>query len=128
MRYLRTLITWVLFLGVFSHTAFADVCFCGEACQQCLRANPEIKVNLPFHMQCSDIPCKNCKLEQFRKVMEVNSAKKALRITRIANVIIINRPPGHSSTHPILSNRDSFQTAGAIPLSPIYLLNRSVLL
>ena len=128
MGYLKTLITWALFLGVFSNTAFANVCLCGEACQQGLRANPKIKASLPFHMQCSDVPCKNCKLEQFRKVMEVNSAKKALRITLIANVFIIDKPLGHSSTHQILSNLDSFQTAGPIPSSPIYLLNLSVLL
>jgi len=127
MEYLKALIVWALVLGVFANTALAEVCFCGEACLHGLRPNPEIKVNLPFHMQCSNVPCKSCKLEQFQKLKEVNSAKETLRVKLIDNVFIVNIPLVDSLTYHTLNHLDSFYTTGTIPSSPIYLLNRSIL-
>ena len=130
MEYRKTfkiLVALFLVLGVFANSALAEACFCGEACLHGLQPDGKIKVYLPFHMRCSGIPCESCELEKGQTLKAANSINQSLNVKLLDNAFILPTLLDYPPTYHILKNFDSFYARGAIPSSPIYLQNLSIL-
>jgi len=128
MRYRKApniLIALLLVLGVSTNSALSEVCFCGEACLHCLQLDS--KANYPFHMRCSDIPCKSCELERGQTLKTVNSANQTYSAKLLDNALFLFTILDSHSTSHALVNVESSYSLRAIPSSPIYLQNRSIL-
>jgi len=123
----NTLIVLLLILGVFTNSALSEACFCGEACLHWLQPNAKIEVNFPFHMRCSEIPCKSCELEKGQTLKAVNSVNQTLNVKILDNAFILSTLLDYHPTYHALENFESFYTRRAIPSSPIYLQNLSIL-
>jgi hypothetical protein len=123
----NTLIALLLILGVFTNSALSEACFCGETCLHCLQPNAKIKVNSPFHMRCSDIPCKSCELERGQALKAANSVNQTFSAKLLDNALFLFTLLDSPSTSHALVNFESCYTLRAISSSPIYLQNLSIL-
>jgi hypothetical protein len=121
------LISLLLLLGVFTNSALAEVCFCGQACVHGLQPTTKIKANFLFHMRCSGTSCKSCQLEKGQTVKAANSRHQPLNVKILDNAFIVSPLLDYPSTHHILKNFCSFYDRGAIASPPIYLQNLSIL-
>jgi len=121
----NTLIVLLLILGVFTNSALSEACFCGEACLHYLQ--PDAKTNSPIHMRCSNIPCKSCDLEKGQTLKAANSINQTFNVKLLDNAFILSTLLDCPPTYHILEFFDSFYTRGAIPSSPVYLQNLSIL-
>ena len=115
-----------LVLGVFANSALAEACFCGQACFHGLQPKAKIKVNFLFHMRCSGTLCKSCDLEKGQELKAANSATRTLNV-KILDTAILSTLFDYPSTYHILKDFDTFCARRAIPSSPIYLQNLSIL-
>lgn len=121
-----TLIALLLILGVLTNSALSGACFCGEACLHYLQ--PDAKATSPIHMRCSGIPCKSCEMERGQTFKAASSVNQTFSAKFLDNELfllftLLNSP----STSHALVNFESSYPLRAIPSSPIYLQNLSIL-
>ena len=120
-------VTLFLVLTVFANSALAEVCFCGQACLHGLQPKAKIKINFLLHMRCSGIPCKSCDLEKGQTLKAANSAARTLNVKILDTAFILPTLLDYPATYHILRGFDLFYACRAIPSSPIYLQNLSIL-
>jgi hypothetical protein len=92
-----------------------------------LQTKAKIKVNFLFHMRCSGTLCKSCDLEKGQTLKAANSAARTLNVKILDTAFILSTLLDYPSTYHILKDFDTFCTCRAIPSSPIYLQNLSIL-
>jgi len=130
MGYRKTfniLVAVFLFLAVFTNSAMAWACFCGQSCLHDLQPKAKTKVNILFHMLCPGYLCKSCELEKSQTIKAANSAIHKLNVKFHVAAFILSTFDDFPSTNHIFKVFDSFCTCGVIPSSPIYLQNLSIL-
>ena len=130
MGYRKTfniLVALFLILAVFANSSMAGACFCGQACLHGLQPKAKIKVIFLFHMLCPGYLCKSCELEKVQTLKAANSATQKLNVKILDTAFILSTLHDSPSTYHILKDFDSFCTYRAIPSSPIYLQNLSIL-
>lgn len=121
------LVALFLLLAVFTNSAMAGACFCGQACLHSLQPKAKTKVNILFHMLCIGYLCKSCELEKVQTLKAASSSTHKLNVKILDTAFIPSTLHDFPSTYHILKNFDSFYTYRAIPSSPIYLQNLSIL-
>jgi hypothetical protein len=78
-------------------------------------------------MRCSDIPCKSCELERGQTLKAVNPANQTYSAKLLDNALFLfTILDSHSTSHALVNVELSYSLR-AIPSSPIYLQNRSIL-
>jgi hypothetical protein len=117
----------VLFLvaGVFASSAFAEVCFCGQACFHGFQ--PKSKINITFHMRCPGTLCKSCDLEESLTLKAINSVTHSFELNSLDAVFIPPPINDYSFTNDIpkvVQFNKIFVTAPSLPL---YLQNLTFL-
>jgi hypothetical protein len=131
MGYRKTFNVFValfLAMGIFSTTAFAEACFCGQACLHGLQPNSKNLLNFPFHKRCPDTLCKGCDLEKSQSLKVANNlAAQTPNIKILANAFILSALVDHPSHYHILERLDSFYGCVIAPSLPIYLQKSSLL-
>ena len=130
MGYRKTLhifVALILVLGVFANSAWAEACFCGEACLHGLQPKAKIKVNFLFHMRCSGTRCKSCDLEKGQTFKAANSANPTLVVKFFDTPFPPSTLLDYPATHHIPKDFGSFYASGTFPSPPIYLQKHSLL-
>ena len=80
-----------LVLGIFATSAFAEACFCGQACLHGLQPKPKKLLNFPFHKRCPDTLCKGCDLEKGQSLKVANNpAAQTPNIKILENAFILS--------------------------------------
>jgi len=128
MGYRKIFIAWLLLLAVFVNTAMAEVCLCGNLCSRGLCPNSDVKVSLFFHLQCTSSECKGCQSVKSEKLKAVKSSKHTLFIKLTKKLFAFDSERGNLPSLQSFGNMDLRYDPIAIPPSPIYLINLSLLL
>lgn len=121
----NTLIALLLILGVFTSSALSETCFWGDACLHYPQL--DAKANSPIHMRCSGIPCKGCELERGQALKAVNSENQVFDEKLLENALFPVTHRDSAFTSHALRNFEPSDKFRAIPSSPIYLQNLSIL-
>jgi hypothetical protein len=119
----KILFALLLAFGVFTNSALAEACFCGQACLHGLQPKAMTKINFLFHMRCSGTVCKSCDLEKGQTIKAANSAKQAPNVKILDTAFILSTLLAYPSANDILKEFDSFYACGTVPSSLIYLQN-----
>ena len=116
MGYRKTFSLFValfLVLGIFATSAFAEACFCGQACLHGLQPKPKKMFNFPFHKRCPDTLCKGCDLEKSQSLKVANNpAAQTPNIKILDNAFILSALVDYPSNYHILKHLDSFYSSG----------------
>jgi hypothetical protein len=129
MGYRKTfniLVALFLILGVFTNSAFAEACLCGQACLHGLQPKAKVKVNFLPHMRCSATLCKSCDLEEGQTLKAANSATQTTNVKILDTAFILSTFFDYPSTYHSLKDFNSFYPCETAPSSPIYLQNLSL--
>jgi len=116
-----------LVLSIFATSAFAEACFCGQACLHGLQPKPKKLFNFPFHKRCPDTLCKSCDLEKGQKLKAANASTRTPNVKIYDTAVILSVPFDFPSKYQILKDVNSFYTCETVPSSPIYLQKSSLL-
>jgi len=117
----------VLFLvaGVFTNSALAEVCFCGQACLHGFQ--PKSKTNITFHMRCPGSLCKSCDLEESLTLRAINPVTHSFELNSLDAVFILPPVNDYSFTNDIPKVIQFNQIFLTVPSLPLYLQNLTFL-
>ena len=121
------LVALFLLLAVFTNSAMAGACFCGQACLHGPQPKAKTKVDILFHMLCISYLCKSCELEKVKTLKAAGSSTHKLNVKILDTAFIPSTLHDSRYIYHIVKDFDSFWTYRSIPSSPIYLQNLSIL-
>lgn len=124
---LNTVVTFFLILCVFANSALAEACFCGQACLKSLKTEEKTKMDVPFHMRCTDPLCKSCDIERGQTLKAVNSATHNLKVRALDTDCVLTTLLEYPPMIHTLKDFDSFHAFGTVPVLPIYLQKLALL-
>ncbi len=121
------LIACFLALSVFSGSALAGICLCGSACSHALQATAKAKGCLLFHMRCPGNNCESCGLENGRSLKVPSTSSQIFYAKVPFNIFVPSDFFDDTSDNPIFKSVESVYICIAVPSTPIYLLQLSIL-
>ena len=126
-RKFSILVALFLVVGVFANSALVEACFCGQACLHGFQPKSKIKVKSPFHMRCSDTPCKSCDLEEGQKIRAITHRTQSLDLKSLDAAFIQPLFNAHPFTNDFRNEFYLFHTFQTVPTLPLYLQNLTFL-
>lgn len=119
-RKFKLLFVLLLVAGIFVNSAWAEACFCGQACLHGFQ--PKSKVTSSFHMRCPGTLCKGCSWEK-STTPAAQPPDVPSFITAFTLPALRNRPFTNDAHTEICF----FHVSESIPSLPHYLKNLTLL-
>ena len=122
------LIALFLASSIFICSAVTEACFCGSACSHALNLKEKANRHFPFHMRCPCHLCESCSLENGQALKAKNKAFQTRYPKPLVSAFIPSELPDDPSIIPVFKNYQSGIVCRALPSSPIYLQQLSLLI
>jgi hypothetical protein len=128
LKTFRVLIVLILALGIFTNSAMAEICFCGETCSHVFPNSAKKKESFPFHSHCPGMNCKSCNFEDGQVLKAKTAPTKALDFTILyTSIFLAALSPYHLNTHRGDGVTSWIYAGLKVQLTPIYLQNQCLL-
>jgi hypothetical protein len=122
------LIACFLALSVFSGSALAGACLCGSACPHALQTTGITKGSFfLLHMRCVWRLCESCGLENGQSLKAPGTSLQIFYAKIPVNTFVPSDIFDDTSDNPIFKSVESVYSCIAVPSTPIYLQQLSIL-